>query len=251
MAEQRQRTSWVDERAQTSMQEFDREWEEKERAQQMEESKKALADKIEKLKKEAMDAYLQYGEHDPTTEVLMDMLEMTLEIQTTIDQINSFMTVMSCVGEMTTYINSALAYCDQVKSHGNEQKHGFFARLKSKSQSKKMRKNLVGGIKQLTSNMFGMMETVQEMREEFGRLNEDMKKMRYKLAIKRQKAAAKRAKAGETPDTPSSARAKALVEAMIANKNAGGNGDMPTPTAPTAPTAPTTAGGTDNIDDIV
>ena len=240
---------WLDRRAETKLNEFTRKQEAQENLEKMETSKKELEAQIEKLKNEAADAYLQYGEDHPTTELLTDMLGMVLEIQGTMTQLSSFMTVMSCIGEMVGYINGALGYMDQIRNLGNQEKRGWWARQKRKFQTAKMRKNIVGGIKMIVNDMYGMSLTVEEMRDEFGKLTDEMKKMRYKMAIKRQKAQAKKAKKKNAVPEVESSSAMEIVKGLVA-KRTGKTVDTGTDDGDTTPPTKGTGNGVGDISDI-
>ncbi len=181
------------------------------------------------------------GAEDHLTILMQTFLEVAMELQDMMHTINSISTAMECLSDAIKFIDDAINFDKILFEDSVAQKHGWFARMKSRRLMKKAIRNNTGRMYELAESMVYKYKMVTGLSDAMQSACMKMKKVMGKQAEQRKKKIAQTS--GAEP-MEKSARMKAFIHGVKVKKGLADESDAPSASAPSS----SASGG---IDDIV
>lgn len=180
------------------------------------------------------------GAEDHLTVLMQAFLEVAIELQDMMQTINSVSTAMECLSDAIRFIDDAISFDKILFEESAAQKHGWFARNKSRRLMKKAIRNNTGRMYELAESMVYKYKMVVGLSDAMQEACVKMKSVMGKQAEKRKK---KLAEIPSSDPQAKSARVQNFIHSVKVKKGLADEDD-----APAAPAAPASSSG---IDDIV
>jgi hypothetical protein len=181
------------------------------------------------------------GAEDHLTVLMQAFLEVALELQDMMQSINSISTAMECLSDAINFIDDAINFDKLLFQQSAAEKHGWFARQKSRRLMRKAIRNNTGRMYELAESMVYKYKMVIGLSDAMQDACYKMKTVMGKQAEKRKK---KLAEMPSAEPAAKSARMKKFIHSVKVKKGLADEDD-----APAAPTAPAASSG--GIDDII
>ncbi len=153
-------------------------------------AKYELEKKREKFEKSLVDLEntmvefaVEYGRNDFRTELLVNLYDVCIEMQTAIKMMSGVMVALDCINQTMSFMDECLSFNELVEQQSLEHKYGLFYKIKAFFRRRRVNRNMKNRINALTqriNDIFGLSNTMVES------LRKSMTKM--KVQMEKQKA---------------------------------------------------------------
>lgn len=252
MSAKEKRRALIKERAQ----ELDEESRLADQEQRIADQRASFNERCRKLEEKTYARLEKYGEQDITAQMLMSLLEVTIQMSEAIEVISSIGEAVATISDAMLCVDETMKLITDSLSLTQASNYGFWARRRAKRNIRRTIDNNIGRMKQMTMMLSGSMEIADMLTESMQQMSVGQQKMMAKRAKKQEKRQQKMQKNGATSFV-ANPNAKRRIDEMRASRAAAGEGGAEnggssggTFTPPTTGAAPTAGGGASAFSDL-
>ncbi len=252
MSAKEKRRALIKERAQ----ELDEEYRLADQEQRIADQRASFNERCRKLEEKTYARIEKYGEQDLTAQMLMSLLEVTIQMSEAIEVITSIGEAVATISDAMLCVDETMKLITDSLSLTQASNYGFWARRKAKRNIRRTIDNNIGRMKQMTMMLSGSMEIADMLTDSMQQMSVGQQKMMAKRAKKQEKRQQKMQKNGTTAFVANPNAKRRMDEIRASRSAAGGDttiggGDTSggTYTPPATGSAPAT-GGASSFSDL-
>lgn len=187
--------------------------------QKLEQKKNKFAESQEELKMKMFNFAEKYGVEDYRTQLMMEFYDVSIQLQESIETIESIVSVTNMFGEAIGFFDQALSVFDNFYSESLTKTYGPFYRIKEYFKRKRAEKNLVNRMNSLTRSISFVQNMSTTMVSTIRTSVDQMKLNMIKNQKKREEEAKKlEAKGIQTVPTNTNSSTANMIKEYLASK---------------------------------